>query len=497
MVLNFYRLAEQPFGVTPDARYLYLGETHREALASLLYGIQAGRGFTTLIAKPGMGKTTLLFQVLEKVKDTAQTVFLFQAQSTPRDFMQGLLLELGVDDDGTSLVRMQAKLNHLLMEEVNKGRRFVVVVDEAQNLRESVLEVVRMLSNFETTKQKLMQIILAGQPQLADKLASPSLLQLRQRISMVAKLSPFGLDETKEYIHHRLRMAGYDFESPLFTPRAYAMIAEQSEGIPRNINNLCFNALSIGCALKQRTIDQEVIQEVLRDLDLSPLGTAPAPPAQAQAAEVPPTTLFGSPIEPKRSFFSGRAARVGAIAATVAVAGGGFFVARNIVAGNMRTTAASEQKFVAEPSPKMEIPQSNSAPAPATPQVMESVPSTTPNESSQTASPVPTINAIVTSGPSSISTIPEEGISKISGTTRSHAVSANDTLYQITREHLGKYDEETLAQIRKLNPWLGDPNRIKVGQKIVLPASVGLQGSLDSKAGSVPATRQTRVENHP
>jgi general secretion pathway protein A len=225
MFLDFYNLREEPFGVTPDPRYLHLSSTHREALASLVYGVSVGRGFMTLIARPGMGKTTLLFQLLQHFERSARTVFLFQTQSTPRDFLRSLLNDLGVESGDGDAVRMHSKLNDVLLHESRSGKRFVAVIDEAQNLEDSVLEVVRMLSNFETSRDKLIQIILAGQPQLADKLRSPNMVQLRQRISIVGHLDPFDAVETNLYIDHRLRIAGHNFASQLFTRQARAIIA--------------------------------------------------------------------------------------------------------------------------------------------------------------------------------------------------------------------------------------------------------------------------------
>jgi general secretion pathway protein A len=275
MFLRYYNLKEQPFGVTPDPRFLYLSPTHREALASLAYGIQARRGFMALIAPPGMGKTTLLFQVLRSVEKSARTVFIFQTQCTPHDFLRGLLNDLGAEDHGgDDVLRMQSKLNQILLQESRAGRSVIVIIDEAQNLETPVLEVLRMLSNFETANEKLMQIILAGQPQLADTLTRPDLVQLRQRVSIVSRLTPLGSKEVKEYIHHRLRTAGYAFESSLFTESALDLIAEHSQGIPRNVSNICFHCLSLGCALKQKTVGREIVREALRDLDLLPASSA-------------------------------------------------------------------------------------------------------------------------------------------------------------------------------------------------------------------------------
>ncbi len=247
MYLNFYGLREQPFGVTPDPRYLYLSAAHREAFASLYYGIEANRGFLGLIAKPGMGKTTILFHLLEKFRTTARTAFLFQTQCNSREFMRYLLAELGYEGDSQDFVRLHEEFNRRLLQEARAGNRLIVVIDEAQNLDSSVLETVRLLSDFETPRAKLMHIILSGQPELADKLASPGLSQLRQRVSILHGLEPLPSWEIKAYIEHRMKIAGYEGE-PVFTPDAYEAIADFTEGIPRNVNNFCFNALSLGYA---------------------------------------------------------------------------------------------------------------------------------------------------------------------------------------------------------------------------------------------------------
>src|ERR1700730_5591088 len=270
MFLDFYQMREQPFGVTPDPRFLFLGKSHREALASLHYGIQSDRGFVALIAQPGLGKTTLTFQLLEKLQQASRTVFLFQTKCNSKELFHYLLNGLGVDAESMELVSMHKKLNQILTRELLAGRRFVLAIDEAQNLDPEVLEAIRLLSNFETSRDKMLQILLIGQPQLAKKLASPELEQLKQRISMFARLDPFGAEDTARYIAHRLQVAGYG-GSPLFSPGALRLITEESQGIPRKINGLCFSALSLACAMERRQVDIGMMEEVIADRDVKSL----------------------------------------------------------------------------------------------------------------------------------------------------------------------------------------------------------------------------------
>src|ERR1700737_3750496 len=265
--LEHYGLSEQPFGVTPDPRFLYLAPKTRQGPTPLNYGTESNRGVLTLIAQPGMGKTSLLFRYTQGLRNKARTVFLFQTDGDSRELMSYLLADLGLDGTGKDLPEMHSILNQVLTEEMRAGRRFVLVIDEAQNLTEKVLESVRLLSNFETPWMKLMQIVLAGQPQLADRLAKPSMAQLKQRISFAIRVEPLTGEEVSTYIDHRLWVAGYKGSS-LLSPGARALITENSEGIPRNINNMCFCAMSFAWAMKQKTIDREMMRDVLADIDL-------------------------------------------------------------------------------------------------------------------------------------------------------------------------------------------------------------------------------------
>lgn len=268
MFLKYHGLQRDPFGVTPDPDFLYFASSHREALATLICGVELGRGFLALIAPPGMGKTTLLFKLMKHLRSSARIIFLFHTQCTSREFMRLLLNELGCETDKTAdLATIVDQFNSYLLQEYRAGRRVVIIIDEAQNLDPAVLETVRLLSDFETPQTKLLQIVLAGQPELADKLASPALRQLRQRISTFSSLTPLSSEQAGRYIRHRLRVAGC--ASTLFTVQAQEAVAQLSKGIPRNINNLCSNALALCCAMRQTTITANMIREVAGDFDLT------------------------------------------------------------------------------------------------------------------------------------------------------------------------------------------------------------------------------------
>jgi general secretion pathway protein A len=293
MFLNHYQLHEDPFGVAPDPRYTYFTSTHREALASLAYAVEIASGFAVLVAKPGMGKTTLLFRLLDYLQGKARTVFIFHTQCNSVDLMRYILADMKIKYSGKDLVEMHALLHEVLLSEARVGRTVVVAIDESQNLSHEVLETVRLLSNFETPRRKLLQIILCGQPQLGHKLAHPDLVQLRQRVTILCRLAPLTVQEVSAYIDHRLQVAGHRGGN-LFTPEAVLLIARESRGIPRIINTLCSSSLSIGCALERSRISPEMVQEVLADLSVDSI-IAEMAGEQAMPTMISPD--FGDPSE--------------------------------------------------------------------------------------------------------------------------------------------------------------------------------------------------------
>ena len=288
-LLEFHGLKQQPFDVTPDPAYLYFSPSHREALASLRLGIEHLRGFMMLVADPGMGKTTLMNKLMEELSDSARVVFLFQTQCGSSELLTFILDELEIDHAGMDVVAMHRALNRALLEDMLRGQRFVLIIDEAQNLQGPVLETVRLLSNFETTHSKLIQIVLVGQPQLADTLMHRGLKQLRQRVAVLSSLRPLNTREVSEYVEHRLRAAGWS-GTQLFTPEALAQIAKSSEGVPRSINNLCFNALLTAFLRGKKIVDAEMIQSVGGKLNLAAL------PRSSEEAAIPAQPL--APADP-------------------------------------------------------------------------------------------------------------------------------------------------------------------------------------------------------
>ena len=461
--LEFYELKEQPFGVTPDARYLFLTSSQNDALSSLIYGIESGCGLVALIARPGLGKTTLLYQTQNILRERARLVFLFQTISTPLDLLRALLSGLGVLDLRGNLVEMQIRLKELLAHQYRAGRRVVLVIDEAQNLEEPVLELVRMLSNFETSSDKLIQIILAGQPQLGDNIGSPELLQLRQRFSIFARLQPLTAEETTQYVTHRLRVAGYGGDRPLFTKDAFELITQGSEGIPRNINNLCFNALSLGCALKQMPIDRDTVRRVMADLDPVQMRQKFFRPPPQQQEEQRVITVKATAVHPRAR----RAAPVAAgwlpkarfafVAVLVVVAAmfmGREWLGRSEAAQPAGVVAAAPTPAVSEPGLALasEPPVSATVDTPA-PLVPE------PQKAAADGGAGPATEGAVQAERSAELRMPPDLV----------LVAPGQTLLGICAKKFGSCSAQILQQIYDLNPSLSDIDHIETGQKLKIP----------------------------
>lgn len=271
MYTSFFGFTERPFDVTPDPKFLYLSPQHTEMLASLEYGIRERRGFITVFGEAGTGKTTLLNAALDRLDPKTHVAFIYNTDIHFEELLKMTLMELGLTRAENYLNKPQAldRLNRFAIDQMAKGGNVVLIVDEAQNLDHRTMENLRLLSNLETPKQKLIQIILSGQPELDRKLHHPSLRQLAQRINLRRYITPLGEKETYEYVQHRLAVAGYSGPA-LFKGRAQELIWEYSGGIPRKINVLCDNALLIAFGLSKNKCDIAVMKEAIKDLSWSP-----------------------------------------------------------------------------------------------------------------------------------------------------------------------------------------------------------------------------------
>jgi general secretion pathway protein A len=495
MILSYYKLREEPFGVTPDFRYLFLSASHREALASLLYGIKAGRGFIALIAKPGMGKTTLLFYALNQLRSSATTIFLFQAISTPADLLRAMLADLGVHEMPESLGQMHLRLNELLVEQGRLGKRVVVVIDEAQNLDHSVLELVRMLSNFETSQEKLLQIILSGQPQLAEKIASSELVQLRQRVSIFASLDPLSSEATELYINHRLRAAGYDLESPLFTREALALIFQFSEGIPRNINNLCFNSLSLGCALGRKSIDGDVVREVVADLDLDRWRTKTSIVVRADRGFPEAPAFLSAASEPPILF--GWLPRVAAVAALLVIggaafAGPGLIFPKSSVVPNRVTAALHDSAG---------FPSNQGSPVTVSAETAVQADDVTTSLTDKARPSSHQGSAVFPKQSVSQGNIIVSSVAKVGSADQNQQLGIPKTTIQVIPgrtllgicfENFRSCNPQLLQEIHRLNPRLSNLDHIEAGQKILLPSFTAKQSITQPRVRASLAERDTQ-----
>jgi len=285
MYKKFFGLKENPFNVNPDPRYLFLTGNTQEALACLTYGIETRKGFILLTGEVGTGKTTLINKLLEWLhKERVFTAFVFNPRLSVSQFFDFMMADFGIPCESNQKGQMLQKLNQWLLDRYQAGERAVLVVDEAQNLSPQMLEEIRLLTNLETSTEKLLQIVLAGQPELEQKLNQPQLRQLRQRITLRAKTRQLSLEETHGYIVERMRIAGA--ENPdIFSPEAVAAVHRYARGIPRVTNLLCEHALVSSFACQQNPVPAEIVEEVARDFDLhivDPLAQTP-PPAPSLA----------------------------------------------------------------------------------------------------------------------------------------------------------------------------------------------------------------------
>jgi general secretion pathway protein A len=283
MYKEYFGLRANPFNVNPDPRYLFLTRHTEEALACLTYGIQSRKGFVLLTGEVGTGKTTLINKLLEWLRlQQVATAFIFNSRLNVTQFLDFTMADFQIPCESRLKSQILLRLYNWLLDRYRAGETAVLIVDEAQNLSDEVLEEIRLLTNLETFTEKLLQIVLVGQPELERKLRQPNLRQLRQRLTLRAKTHPLTLEETQAYVAQRLRIAGANGQ-PIFDPEAVTLVHRFSAGIPRVINLLCEHALVSTFVDQQKTVSPTVVEAVARDFDLD--GNSVAPPPQPEGAE--------------------------------------------------------------------------------------------------------------------------------------------------------------------------------------------------------------------
>jgi len=289
MYKQFFGLRANPFNINPDPRYLFLTRHTEEALACLTYGVQSRKGFVLLTGEVGTGKTTLINKLLEWLRlQQVATAFIFNSRLNVPHFLDYMMADFGISCESKAKSQILLRLYNWLLDRYRAGETAVLVVDEAQNLSDEVLEEIRMLTNLETFTEKLLQIVVVGQPELEQRLKQPHMRQLRQRLTLRAKTYPFTPDETRAYVQQRLRIAGSDGRE-IFDAAALSAIHRSAAGIPRVINLLCEHCLVSAFVDQQKVIGPAVVEAVARDFDLE---DGPASGATAQPEQTPEPAKF-------------------------------------------------------------------------------------------------------------------------------------------------------------------------------------------------------------
>jgi general secretion pathway protein A len=294
MYKSFFGLKENPFDVNPNPKYLVPTKTVEEALTALMYGIESRKGFITLVGEVGTGKTTLVNRLLSWLRTRrTRTAFLFNSRINSRQLFDFILAEFEIPCEIRDKGQQLLKLNKWLLDRYRAGENAVLIIDEAQNLTHPVLEEIRLLTNLETSSEKLLQIVLSGQPELEEKLKLPQLRQLRQRVMLHCKTSPLTKEETADYILNRLRIAGAGSGSePIFSQKAMETVHMYSLGIPRVANLLCEHSLVNGFIQNQRPIEPRIVEDVAREFHLDEVELMPQPGTEGIEGDVYESGVF-------------------------------------------------------------------------------------------------------------------------------------------------------------------------------------------------------------
>jgi len=418
MYQNFYNLKKESFHITPDPEFLFLSPSHKQALGSIIYGVEKGKGFIVITGEIGVGKTTILRSYLEGVnKKQLKIISIFNANVSFKGLLKMIYQELGLSAQTDDVFEMVNRLHEVMIGEYKQGHTVVLIIDEAQNMPVETLENLRMLSNLETSKDKLLQIVLVGQPEFVRILNVDQLRQLNQRIAIRSTIIPFTKEESIDYIKHRLAMVAID-DTQVFTKGALKKIVREAKGIPRNINILCDNALITGFGYKKKPVNTKIVREVIADFG------GKAKPSLLRWVLAPTALILLIAglflIYPYRGLFLSK------------------------LSNPELSRTATQNPIREEIKPSVEKPG--------------------PPQTDQTEPPKKEIEI------STAEKIPEKTSSAII-----RIVKKGDNLFRLTKEVYGYADDKLVEGVKQSNPRIKDVNRILVGEEIVFPEIVGSQ----------------------
>jgi general secretion pathway protein A len=466
MYLDFYRLKKNPFHITPDPEFLFLSSSHKEASASLVYGIEERKGFISITGEIGVGKTTILRSYLESADpEKLKVVYIFNAMLSFESLLRQIFNELGlVPDQSAGVPELVTRFHRFLIEEYKNDRNVVLIIDEVQNMPVETLENLRMLSNLETSKDKLVQIVMVGQPEFDQKLELTELRQLKQRIAIRCLIKPLSRDESFAYILHRL-MKGSHFHNQVFTKGALKRIVKEARGFPRRINILCDNALITGFGYQRNPVGESIIKEVISD--------------------------FRGPKS--RKLF--RAFPVAAVSAGIILLG--VFLTQPLEnrpekeASQVPYKAAVKVELPAPPPSDLPVPQQvpviveapkvqQQASELVPPKKIESIPESQVNplpkkqlvgvEPAEKSADVPKQEPLLTTGSSEAPK--ERAASERAASERAaseRTVIKGENVSRVLVETYGYYDPDLMKLFKEANPQIKDVNRIMIGDQLKLP----------------------------
>ncbi|NWF56546.1 MAG: AAA family ATPase [Syntrophaceae bacterium] len=475
--------------MTPDPRFLFLTDSHREAIASMIYGITERKGFVLISGEVGTGKTTILHYLQTILDPKIKTVFICQMQSTFQDLLKEIMIKLDLPVGDDSLPIMSRQLHYYLQQNLEQGENAVLLIDEAQHLSKESLEGLRMLSNLETSEAKMLQIVLVGQPEVEAKLNSGDLRQLKQRIGIRRKLRPVTEEEALLYIDHRLKQVG-STSLAVFSPEALALICKHSEGIFRNINVLCDNSLLVAYGLGKKRVDEAVVKEVLEDMGIAPVKEPIRGPAREQTP--PKAVIRPKPVlqdRPEMFLMAAdvkrRRARKGPVPRFLYPALGALavllllFLSAGYLTGpsdysiqkySMHQPAKAEKVRQSVPEARSAVPLAAPAKAAADDQpAPASLPTAIQTENSPTASkPQKAERTKPLRAQSNLSTSKS---AVVAGGVRQNSIRAiaGDNIFSICRQSYGRMNLTLIDHILAFNPDIENMEFIRVNQEIAIP----------------------------